>query len=181
MPSSTACILGTAVLNTPIGRVSVSACEQGIHNVSLTAAQVLPTNNNSISVTVVETPSQWTTPLKTCIDWLKVYFKDPQLANQAPRPPLHLANPRSDTFTAKVWDTLSTQVPCGKTVTYGELATMAGNNKAPRAVGGAMRLNQVPLLVPCHRVTQSGGKLGNFMSGQGIVLKEWLLKHEGAI
>ena len=58
---------------------------------------------------------------------------------------------------------------------------MAGSDKASRAAGGAMRLNQVPLLVPCHRVVQSGGKLGNFMSGKGVVLKEWLLKHEGAI
>ena len=82
-------------------------------------------------------------------------------------------------LTYRVWETLTSQVPCGQTVSYAQLAAMAGNNKACRAVGGAMRANQIAILMPCHRVTASGGGLGNYMSGNGNALKKWLLDHEG--
>ncbi len=64
----------------------------------------------------------------------------------------------------------------GKTVTYGELAAMAGNPRACRAVGSAMNKNRYPLAVPCHRVT---GKnyLGSFACGMDV--KKMLLRLEG--
>lgn len=57
---------------------------------------------------------------------------------------------------------------------------MCGNARACRAVGMAMRNNQISLIMPCHRVIQSGGKVGNYSGGQKNKIKEWLLKHEGA-
>jgi methylated-DNA-[protein]-cysteine S-methyltransferase len=69
-------------------------------------------------------------------------------------------------------------VPFGEVVTYGELATRAGNPRAFRAVGSAMATNPLPIVVPCHRVLRTGGKLGGY--GGGLDAKRWLLHHEGA-
>ena len=81
------------------------------------------------------------------------------------------------TFDRKVW-TLLRQVPGGRTVTYGELARRAGYAGAARAVGGAMRRNPIPIVIPCHRVVGEGGSITGF--GLGLWRKKWLLDHEGA-
>ena len=57
------------------------------------------------------------------------------------------------------------QIPYGATQTYGELALRIGKPGASRAVGTACGRNPVPVLVPCHRVVASGGKLGGFSAG----------------
>ncbi len=69
------------------------------------------------------------------------------------------------------------KVPFGHTVTYKELAERTGNPKAARAVGSAMRTNPIIIIVPCHRVLQAGGKLGNYSAG-GPANKDWLLTFE---
>jgi methylated-DNA-[protein]-cysteine S-methyltransferase len=70
------------------------------------------------------------------------------------------------------------RIPRGKTSTYGELARLAGNAKAFRAVGATMATNPVPIVVPCHRVLGSGGGLHGF--GGGLDMKARLLALEGA-
>ena len=85
---------------------------------------------------------------------------------------------KSRSFQENVWYTLLHQVPFGQTVTYGQLAEMAGNKNAARAVGTAMRRNPFPLLVPCHRVIRSNGTIGNYSGGERNAVKCWLLKHE---
>lgn len=70
------------------------------------------------------------------------------------------------------------KVPFGRTTTYKELAEKTGNPKAVRAVGSAMRTNPIIIVVPCHRVLQTGGGLGNYSAG-GPANKEWLLCLEG--
>lgn len=82
-------------------------------------------------------------------------------------------------FTRRVYEALR-QVPSGKTVSYGELAELAGNPGAARAVGTAMKHNPFWLVVPCHRVIQSGNKLGPYGAPGGEVLKRHLLEYEGA-
>src|SRR5690242_8201309 len=72
------------------------------------------------------------------------------------------------------------EVPYGKTVTYGELAALAGAPDGARAVGGIMNSNPIPIIVPCHRVVASDG-LGGFSGGTGIEVKRWLLTLEGSI
>ena len=72
-------------------------------------------------------------------------------------------------------------VPYGSTLSYKELATLAGNPKASRAVGSAMAHNPLPILVPCHRVLKSDGSLGSYSGGEGVKSKEWLIEHERAI
>jgi methylated-DNA-[protein]-cysteine S-methyltransferase len=71
------------------------------------------------------------------------------------------------------------RIPYGKTRTYGEIAKAAGNPRAFRAAGTACGRNAIPLIVPCHRVVQSGGGIGNY--GGGPEMKRALLDLEGAL
>lgn len=82
-------------------------------------------------------------------------------------------------FRATVWQVLN-QIPYGETRSYKEIAEAIGSPKAARAVGGASRANHLPLLIPCHRVVGSTGKLVGFM-GKQIEIKEQLLAHEQAV
>jgi methylated-DNA-[protein]-cysteine S-methyltransferase len=70
------------------------------------------------------------------------------------------------------------RIPYGETRTYGEIAKAAGNARAFRAAGTACGSNPVPLIVPCHRVVQSGGGVGNY--GGGPEMKRALLDLERA-
>ena len=69
-------------------------------------------------------------------------------------------------------------IPAGQRRSYGELAAKAGSPGAARAVGSVMANNRVPLVVPCHRVVTSGGKLGGFSAPQGLAMKKRLLALE---
>lgn len=80
-------------------------------------------------------------------------------------------------FDRDVWTALAV-VPSGTTVSYGELARRAGHPGAARAVGGSMRRNPIPIIVPCHRVVGEDGTLTGF--GLGLWRKRWLLDKEGA-
>lgn len=71
------------------------------------------------------------------------------------------------------------KIPGGSTVTYGELATRAGSPGAARAVGQAVGANPWPVIVPCHRVVGTGGRLGGFSAFGGPDTKRRLLELEG--
>src|SRR5690606_15312856 len=71
------------------------------------------------------------------------------------------------------------QIPRGTTLSYGEVAALAGSPGASRAVGQAMAKNPVALIVPCHRVTAASGKLGGFTAYGGAATKQALLELEG--
>jgi methylated-DNA-[protein]-cysteine S-methyltransferase len=66
----------------------------------------------------------------------------------------------------------------GRTRSYGDLAALAGRPGAARAVGHVMATNNVPLIVPCHRVVAAGGLLGGFSAPQGLTMKRRLLALE---
>jgi methylated-DNA-[protein]-cysteine S-methyltransferase len=66
----------------------------------------------------------------------------------------------------------------GQTVTYGDLARRAGHPGAARAVGTVMSTNRFPILIPCHRVLASGGKIGGYTAPAGIGLKQRMLQME---
>jgi methylated-DNA-[protein]-cysteine S-methyltransferase len=69
------------------------------------------------------------------------------------------------------------RVPFGRTATYGEMAAAAGNPKASRAAGRALGANAIPIVVPCHRVIGTSGKLTGYTGG--MHRKEALLRLEG--
>ena len=78
-------------------------------------------------------------------------------------------------FQLKVWKQLC-DIPYGETISYGELARRIGNPNASRAVGLANGSNPIPIVIPCHRVIGSNGKLTGY--GGGLPIKEKLLALE---
>src|SRR3989344_5221541 len=82
------------------------------------------------------------------------------------------------TFKEKVY-ILTRQIPKGKVATYGQLAKLAGNPKAARAVGMFMKKNPDAPHTPCHRVVSSNGKLTGYSAGNGISTKKEMLLSEG--
>jgi O-6-methylguanine DNA methyltransferase len=84
---------------------------------------------------------------------------------------------RGTPFQLAAWQAL-TKIPYGETRAYREIAREIGHPNAARAVGSANGANRIPLIVPCHRVIESNGKLGGF--GQGLDAKRALLAFEQA-
>ena len=83
--------------------------------------------------------------------------------------------PRGTEFQRQVWNALRT-IPFGATLSYGELAEKIGRPTASRAVGAANGRNPIPVIIPCHRVIGSSGKLVGF--GGGLPTKHYLLAME---
>jgi methylated-DNA-[protein]-cysteine S-methyltransferase len=83
--------------------------------------------------------------------------------------------PEGTPFQLGVWRSLC-DIPYGETISYGELAGRIGNPKASRAVGLANGSNPIPIVIPCHRVIGSNGKLTGY--GGGLPIKEKLLALE---
>jgi O-6-methylguanine DNA methyltransferase len=81
-------------------------------------------------------------------------------------------------FQEQVWHQLL-KVPYGHLASYQDIAKAIGRPKATRAVGAANGQNSVAIIVPCHRIIGSNGKLIGY--GSGLWRKEWLLKHEGCL
>jgi methylated-DNA-[protein]-cysteine S-methyltransferase len=88
-----------------------------------------------------------------------------------------LANDSLTPFAREVHQALL-RVPYGSVVTYGELAAMAGSPRAARAVGGVMASNPFPLIVPCHRVVNADGRIGQYSAAHGTRTKAWLIDFE---
>jgi len=110
-------------------------------------------------------------PAEQTLAWLAAYFAAERLGN---RPEI---KPAGTAFQQRVWSALL-DIPWGESMTYAELARRVGS--APRAVGGALRANPIPILIPCHRVvavSALGGYAG--ASALGQARKRWLLRHEG--
>lgn len=81
-------------------------------------------------------------------------------------------------FQKSVWSAVN-DIPFGKVLSYGEVGHETGRPTAGRAVGGAVGANPVPIIIPCHRVLASDGRITGYSGGNGIETKAWLLDHEG--
>ncbi|HEX2865765.1 MAG TPA: methylated-DNA--[protein]-cysteine S-methyltransferase [Ignavibacteriales bacterium] len=86
--------------------------------------------------------------------------------------------PHGTDFQKRVWNELL-KIPFGRTITYLELARRLGDEKVIRAAGTANGKNPIPIIIPCHRVIGSNGKLTGYAGG--LHIKEWLLRHEGSL
>jgi methylated-DNA-[protein]-cysteine S-methyltransferase len=107
--------------------------------------------------------------LRETIRQLRAYF-----AGELESFDLRLA-PEGTPFQIAVWKRLC-EIPYGETISYGELARRLGNPNASRAVGLANGANPIPIVIPCHRVIGSNGKLTGY--GGGLPIKEKLLALE---
>ena len=85
---------------------------------------------------------------------------------------------RGTAFQKRVWEELE-RIPYGETRSYRQIAEAIGSAKAVRAVGAANGANPIPIVVPCHRVIGTSGKLVGY--GGGLPLKQRLLALEGAL
>jgi methylated-DNA-[protein]-cysteine S-methyltransferase len=146
-----------AFLKTPLGHIEVTGSENGIRTLYFLDFKVRPQH----------VPST----LRTCIIQLEEYFHG---SRQNFDLKLDLTG---SSFQLKVWQELL-NIPYGTTISYLELARRTGNVKAMRAVGGANGHNPVSIIVPCHRVIGSNGKLVGYR--EGLKRKKWLLEHEHA-
>lgn len=142
-------------IDTPIGSLEVSGTENGISSIAFVES----------SIRVSEYPS-----IRQCADQLQSYFDGNLTAFHS----LQLHYGATD-FQRSVWDALM-KIPFGETVTYGELAERAGHKGAARAVGTAMNVNPLPIIIPCHRVLPAEGDIGEYAFG--AERKRWLLEHE---
>ncbi|KAF6317546.1 O-6-methylguanine-DNA methyltransferase [Rhinolophus ferrumequinum] len=168
------CEMTYKVVASPLGKMELSGCQQGLHGLRLLGRKTPDTGPT-------EAPGHggMAEPLVQCAAWLDAYFHKPSALQELPVPALHHPVFQRDSFTRQVLWKLLKDVKFGDVVSYQQLAALAGNPNAARAVGGAMRSNPVPILIPCHRVVRSSGAMGNYSGG--VAVKEWLLAHEGSL
>lgn len=142
-------------LNTPIGALTVFEEEGAI-----------------VAVDWGRAPDPEETPLlKAAKDQLLAYFERRLTDFDLP------LRPAGSAFDKAVWDVMC-EIPYGQTLTYGEIAARTGG--VARAVGGACGRNPIPVIIPCHRVTAAGGRMGGYSGAGGVTTKRALLHLEGA-
>lgn len=167
----------------PVGMYEIKADDDGITSIALqgptTNASKQGVNENNLDKLAECCPSSQ--HIRDCMTWLDAYFSDSSSLAKVKLPELNTGEHEKKPFYHKVWEILKDNVRAGETVSYADLANMAANPKGARAVGSAMKSNPISIIVPCHRVVKSNGDLGNYSSYNGVVTKEWLLQHEGAI
>jgi methylated-DNA-[protein]-cysteine S-methyltransferase len=152
-------ILGKTYYETPLGLVEIQATYRGIY-----------------ALNFVEKAGEEINPahphLQQCLEELEEYFQGERLVFS-----LMLDIVGTD-FQVKVWRELL-NIPFAETQTYLGVAKRIKSPEAVRAVGNACARNRLWLLVPCHRVLSSDGKLTGYAGG--LARKRWLLEHERGV
>lgn len=144
--------------DSPFGKIYLTSSEQGLSSLTFVDSNfVCPDHKNAI----IE---------KTLVQ-LQEYFNKQRTHFDIP------LDAGGTAFQQQVWQAL-TEIECGTTTSYGSLANKIDNPKAVRAVGLANGKNPIAVIVPCHRVIGSNGKLTGYAGG--LALKAKLLSHEGA-
>lgn len=157
---------GYSTYESPIGDVIVTFNPSGVSSVGLATDATLEAFPAKFGRDLVEAvaPRGWDTKINRAIE--------------VGRP----GDLRVDTRLLTEFQTtvleLTATIPHGQVRPYGWLATQVGNPGAVRAVGSTMARNPVPLIIPCHRVVRSDGRIGNYSLG-GVHNKTDLLNHEG--
>ncbi len=153
-----------AYYESPIGLLEVKGGERGV-----SAVAFVDTLANRAAL-ARDGKGPLPVPLADCLTQLDEYFRGRRRTFSVK---LDLGG---TAFQNKVWRALRA-VRFGKTASYKDIAGTVGNPAATRAVGGANHRNPVSIIVPCHRVVGSDGRLTGY--GGGLWRKEWLLRHEG--
>jgi len=148
-------------IESPVGPLLLVADEAGLRQINFVNGRNHARHDSSWSENAA--------PLRETIRQLRAYF-----AGELEEFDLPLA-PEGTEFQLKVWKHLC-DIPYGETISYGELARRIENPNASRAVGLANGSNPIPIVIPCHRVIGSNGKLTGY--GGGLPIKEKLLALE---
>ena len=150
-------------MQSPLGALRLRASEQGMTGIYFEAHKNAPPREEAER----ENPI-----LGLAREQLAAYF-----AGSLQRFDLPL-EPHGTEFQKRIWNALR-HIGYGQSMSYGELARAVGSPKAARAVGYANSLNPLSIVVPCHRVIGTSGKLTGYAGG--LSSKEWLLRHEGLL
>ncbi len=160
-------------IETPIGTMIACADENGICLLEFSDRKALPTELKQISKHLDANILQGENiHFETLEKELSEYFEGKRQDFTVPLSPV------GTDFQKKVWEVLR-KIPYGTTRSYAQQAEILGNPKAVRAVANANGLNKISILIPCHRVIGSDGKLTGY--GGGIWRKQKLLELEKAI
>jgi methylated-DNA-[protein]-cysteine S-methyltransferase len=161
------------VLETALGGVLAGGSAAGLHRVAFVAnEQEEAAFRARLERDAGEPAERDPQRAQAAVQALRAYFAGERGA-LATMPPLA---PRGTPFQRRVWDSLLT-IGWGETANYGTVAASIGQSAASRAVGRAVGMNPLVIVVPCHRVTAAGGAIGGYSSG--LARKRWLLAHEG--
>ncbi|AAT88642.1 cysteine methyltransferase [Leifsonia xyli subsp. xyli] len=147
----------------PIGRIELTGDGEAVTSLSIARGGILPHG---------ERPEYTSAVLDDAAEQLAQYFAGDRRDFDLP---LRL---EGTPFRRAVWERLA-GLGFGTLTTYGELGLALGHSGYGRAVGGAVGANPVPIIVGCHRVLSSSGKVTGYSGGEGIPTKLWLLEHEG--
>ena len=163
--SPTAAYTIGALRQTPIGPVSLAVGPLGLARVWFGQPEALAAQTGG--------QSGKSAALEQALEQLRAYFSGSLRAFDLP---LDLAG-RSD-FSLRVLRACAA-IPFGQTRSYAALAAESGSPGAARAVGTVMAANRLPIVIPCHRVLTSGGRLGGYSAPGGLESKTKLLALEG--
>jgi len=170
------------LIASPVGTLQASWREDGLYALSFLRSSLRPSQSDSAyevleadqhETELTDMPRRIRLLLNKLNDVLATYFETGELIWSLD----HLDWTGVSEFHREVLK-LCHSIPVGETLTYGQLAKLAGSPHAARAVGGAMARNRWPLIVPCHRVVGSSGKLTGYSGEGGLKTKHWLLEHE---
>ncbi|GAA0325569.1 methylated-DNA--[protein]-cysteine S-methyltransferase [Bacillus carboniphilus] len=143
----------------PIGLIEITGTHEAITSI------LFSEESKKVNVLHDETPHV----LRECYNQLDQYFKGERDTFTFP---YHFSG---TDFQKTVWEAL-TKISYAETGSYKDIAVSIGNEKAIRAVGSANGKNKLSIVIPCHRVIGSSGKLTGYAGG--LWRKEWLLRHE---
>jgi AraC family transcriptional regulator of adaptative response/methylated-DNA-[protein]-cysteine methyltransferase len=157
-------------IETPLGEMVAGATEEGICLLEFSDRRMLPTEYKDISrllkTSIEDGENQH---LKNLEKQLKEYFDGERKEFSIP-----LVAPGSE-FQKNVWKELQ-NIPFGSTRSYQEQAIALRRPDSVRAVAAANGMNRISIVIPCHRVIGSDGRLTGY--GGGLKRKRWLLDHE---
>ena len=162
--------LSYAVVETDIGWVAVLGSPQGVKRVTL------PCRSEEEAVRQLGDAGNQATRSDVAFAGLAERLKD-YFRGGRPAFPDPIDFSGATPFQRAVWEA-TRQIPSGGTASYGDIAARIGRPGAARAVGQALGRNPVAIIIPCHRVLASGGKLGGF--GGGEDMKQHLLDMEAS-
>ncbi|MDP3208776.1 MAG: methylated-DNA--[protein]-cysteine S-methyltransferase [Rhodoglobus sp.] len=149
-------------IDSPIGRIEVSGDDDAITSLSIESSGALPGD---------AFPERSNALLDRAAKELGEYFAGTRANFDLP------VRASGTDFQQSVWQQLS-EIPFGVVLSYGDIGQATGRATAGRAVGGAVGANPIPIIIPCHRVLGSDGRITGYSGGSGIPTKAWLLDHE---